>query len=165
MRCRDSGSTTPSRTSITGLIDSIDPSIACAPPTRPPFLRFSSVSSAPYTRVRGTSASAADATWPADWPSAARRAASTAIIPRPIETESESTTRTSISPSSALAAICAAWMVAERREEMLMQTIAPAPSAATRRKTSSNAPGGGAAVSGRTADDVQRDQNSAGERS
>src|SRR5438876_7547065 len=56
-------------------------------------------------------------------------------------------------------------MVAENREEMFMQTIASAPVDAIRRNTSSNAPGGGAAVSGRTADEAHRDQNSAGDRS
>ena len=40
-----------------------------------------------------------------------------------------------------------------------------APAFAAARNTSSNAPGGGAAVSGRTGDETQRDQNSFGDRS
>ena len=45
-------STTPSRTSTTGLIESIDPSRARALPIRPPRLRNSSVSSEPNSFVR-----------------------------------------------------------------------------------------------------------------
>ena len=45
-------STLPSTTSMIGLIASAVASIALAPPMRPPFFRFSSVSSAPNTRVR-----------------------------------------------------------------------------------------------------------------
>ena len=47
VRTFPASSTTPSRISTTGLIDSIEPRSARAFPTRPPFFRYSSVSSAP----------------------------------------------------------------------------------------------------------------------
>ena len=64
----------------------------------------------------------------------------------------ESITRTSISPSKALAAFCADCIVAESSLDRLMQTTASAPSAAALRNASSNAPGDGAAVSGSASD-------------
>ena len=48
-------------------------------------------------------------------------------------TESESTVRTGISPCTDLAAICAAWPVAESWEEMVMHTTPSAPASAARR--------------------------------
>ena len=97
--------TTPSRTSITGLIDSMLPSIACAPPIRPPRRRCSSVSSAPKRRVRRAicSARADDG---GDVGARPRPSCAAAMhwLPRPIETHIESTTVTGSSPSSAFAA-------------------------------------------------------------
>ena len=55
-------STFPPRTSMIGLIDSAEASIAFAPPIRPPFLRFSSVSRAPHTLERPASDSPSAAT-------------------------------------------------------------------------------------------------------
>ena len=45
VRCLPASSTVPVLMSTMGLIDSIEPSIAWAPPMRPPFFRLSSVSS------------------------------------------------------------------------------------------------------------------------
>src|SRR5664280_1207682 len=45
--------TVPPLMSMTGFMDSIDPSMALAPPMRPPFFRFSSVLRAAITWVRG----------------------------------------------------------------------------------------------------------------
>ena len=54
VRCLPCCSTTPSATSMIGLIDSAVASSALALPMRPPFFRLSSVSRAPNTRVRAT---------------------------------------------------------------------------------------------------------------
>src|SRR4051794_39951987 len=93
-------------------------------------------------------------------PSSAAVAAVRQRLPRPIVSVLLSTTRTGTVSATDLAASSAAANVAERAEERLMQTTPSAPSVAAWRKASSNAPGEGAAVSGRTADDAQRDQNS-----
>ena len=47
VRCLAASSTAPSSIRMIGLIESIEPSIDCALPMRPPFTRFSRVSSAP----------------------------------------------------------------------------------------------------------------------
>ena len=134
-----------------GLIDRSEPSRAWAPPMRPPFLRLSSVSSAPTTWVRRARSSTRATTSSADAPPAAASAARSTCVPRPEVIERESTTRTSRSPRSALAAFWADCIVADRSEERLMQTTASAPASCWRRKAASNLPGAGAAVSGSTA--------------
>ena len=135
-----------------GLIDRSEPTSAWAPPMRPPFLRLSSVSSAPITWVRRTRSSTRATT------SSARRArrrppraASTHLGPRPEVIERESTTCTGRSPAIAVAAVRADCIVADRPEERLMHTTASAPAAAWRRNAASNLPGAGAAVSGSSA--------------
>ena len=61
-------STSPVEMSMSGLIESIEPSSAWAPPMRPPFWRFSRVSSAPKTWVRADIDSAMATTSSADAP-------------------------------------------------------------------------------------------------
>ena len=71
-------------------------------------------------------------------------------MPSPAVIERESTTRTSRSPSSALAAFWADCIVADSSDERLMHTTASAPACCWRRNAASNVPGAGAAVSGST---------------
>jgi hypothetical protein len=92
----------------------------------------------------------------AEAPRAAASAARITWVPSPEVIERESTTCTGSSPASAVAALRADCMVAERPEERLMHTTASAPAAACRRKAASKAPGAGAAVSGSTAEDSRR---------
>ena len=66
-----------------GLIASAVASSALALPIRPPFFRFSSVSSAPNTLVRDARSVASAAISSTSAPSAARRAQATAIVPSP----------------------------------------------------------------------------------
>ena len=82
--------TSPVEMSRSGLIDRSDPSRAWAPPMRPPFLRFSSVSRAPSTWVRGTMPSTRATTSSALAPPAAASAATVTWVPRPDVIERES---------------------------------------------------------------------------
>ena len=75
VRCLPPCSTLPSMTSMIGLIASAVASSALALPIRPPFFRFSSVSSAPNTRVRDARSVASAAISSTSPPPAARRAA------------------------------------------------------------------------------------------
>ena len=71
VRCLPCCSTTPSATSMIGLIDSAVASSALALPMRPPLRRLSSVSRAPNTRVRATSSRACGSTASRSPPAAA----------------------------------------------------------------------------------------------
>ena len=110
---------------MSGLIESIEPSSAWAPPMRPPFWRFSRVSSAPKTWVRADIDSAIATTSSADAPFLAASAAAITIEPRPTVIDVESTTRMSASIESA--AVIADCIVADRAALMLMHTMAVAP--------------------------------------
>ena len=117
--------TTPSRTSIIGLIDSSEPMRAWAPPTRPPFLRLSSVSRQPNRRVRGTMAVTIAVMSSSVRPSPAAAAAAATWLPRPPVTVSESTIRMGASGIERCA-FCADWIVAESPPERLMHST-PSP--------------------------------------
>ena len=139
---------------------SIEPRSARALPTRPPFLRNSSVSSAPYSFERFRRSVTLATIDSSESPSAARRAAVRQRLPRPIETMSESTTTTGQSAWTACAATCADCMVAESLDDRLMQMMPVAPSAIRRRNAASKAPADGADVSGSTSESARRRQNS-----
>ena len=87
------------------------------------------------------------------------------IVPRPRLTDLESTARTGSSPATALAAVSAAWMVADSLDDRLMHTTPLAPAAAASRKACSKAPGEGAAVDGSTAEAADLAQKADGVRS
>ena len=95
------------------------------------------------TCVRADRSWTIDSTASASPPSAAASAARRTWVARPEVIERESTTRTSMLPSRALAPFCAACMVADRPEDRLMQTMASAPRSAWRRNAASNASGRG----------------------
>ena len=134
---------------MSGLIDRRLPSSACAPPMRPPFFKFSSVSSAPNTCVRDAMSSTIATISSALLPSRAASAAAITCDPSPSVIERESTTRTSRVPSNAFAAVRGGLAcVADSSDDRLMQTTASAPASAASRNAASNAPGDGAAVSG-----------------
>ena len=76
-------------------------------------------------------------------------------MPIPIDALFESMTETGHTPSSAFAAICADCIVADMRDDRLMQTMPSAPASWRLRKVDSNAPTDGAAVSGTTVERAQ----------
>ena len=129
VRAFPASSTFPVEMSRIGLMERREPRSAWALPIRPPFLRLSRVSSAPKTWVRPARSSTSATTWSAEAPDAASSAASSTCVPRPDVIERESMTRTSSSPSTALAAFWADCIVAERSEDRLMHTMASAPAA------------------------------------
>ena len=120
VRCLDSSSTRPSTRVTTGLMESNEPSRARAPPIRPPFSRCSRVSTTPYTRLRGMRSVTRSTSSSSVAPPEAISAVSSAIRPRPMVSERESTVRTGIRSPTALAAATAAWWVAETSEDRLM---------------------------------------------
>ncbi len=148
-----------------GLIASAEASSALAPPMRPPFFRFSRVSSAPHTLVREARSCARATTAACEALPAARVAQSITMRPRPSVTCWLSITVTLISSATARAASSADCIVADRAALRLMATMLVAPWAASLRYAASNWPGDGAAVSGRVADFAHFAQNSAGVRS
>ena len=97
---------------------------------RPPFFRFSSVSSAPIHDVRGAMSSTIATISSALLPSRAACAAAITCDPSPRVIERESTTRTSSVPSNAFAAVRADCSVAESSDDRLMHTTASAPASA-----------------------------------
>ena len=134
-----------------GLIDSIEPSSAWAPPMRPPLRRFSSVSRVPNTWVRSEASATKASMSSALAPLAAMRAACRTIVPSPAVTDRLSSTRMSaLSPAASmvLTACTADCIVAEMAADRLMHTTASQPASRRRRKACSNRPGGGAAVCG-----------------
>ena len=165
MRTLGPASTAPSITSITGFTDSMVPIRALAAPMRPPFLRFSRVSRVAWILVRAAMSSAMATISSTEAPAAPALAASMQMVPRPRLTDLESTARTGSSPARALAAVSAAWMVADSLDDRLMHTTPVAPAAAASRKACSKAPGEGAAVDGSTAEAADWAQKADGVRS
>ncbi len=117
-----------------GLIDNAVASSALAPPIRPPFLRFSNVSSAPNSLVRVTSSSARPATASGPAEPAAASAQAMTMVPRPIDSVRLSITRTEM-PSAATvrAASSALWNVADSAPDRVRTRISGAPAPASAR--------------------------------
>ena len=122
VRCLPASATAPFSTLISGLTESIEPSAARAAPMRPPFFRFSRVSSAANTRIRGILASMTATTSSIDLPAAAASAPAIASSPCAIVTLRLSITRTVMASLTASAASCADWKVADRSEDSVTQT-------------------------------------------
>ena len=99
---------------------------AWAPLIRPPFLRYSRVSTATYIRMSGARASRISAISAAARPSAASSTAMPARIPSAIDAPSESTTWISRSGSMSRA-ISALLIVPDSGPATWTETIAPAP--------------------------------------
>ena len=110
VRWLDSASTTPSRISMIGLIDSSEPMSAVAAPMRPPLRTFSIVSSAPKTRILEHERDGRGLAWRRDHPSRPRpRPPRARPSPGPASRCEVSTTRTSIRPRTSSAPAQAAW--------------------------------------------------------
>lgn len=69
-------------------------------------------------------------------------------MPRPLDTDSESTTRIGRRPSNPTAAVCADCRVFDSSPEIVMHTTPSAPASSARRKAAAKAPGDGHAVCG-----------------
>ncbi len=131
VRTRSAVATTPSTRVMIGLIASRPPIAAWAPLIRPPFFRYSSVSSA-TNRSRSTVRRASvDAISAPEAPAAASSTPSSASRPSPMEAEALSTTWTSRA-SSISAPSRALLIVPDRRSPTVTHTTESAPSAKAR---------------------------------